>query len=143
VHSLPLQEGDQELVDAATDIIRKRFERGRHHVAAAVRGESGAVYTGVNIEATAGRAAVCAEAVAIGRGLTVGEKGFLTIVGMMHPLEASDDSPQVWGGAPCGLCRELLADYMPDGFVLMPLGGQMHRVSVVDLLPLKYTAELT
>ena len=143
MRSLALQDGDQELIDAAAELIHKRFVRGRHHVAAAVRGESGAVYTGLDIAATAARASVCAEAIAIGRGLTVGETGFITIVGMMHPLEASDESPQVWGGVPCGLCRELLADYMPDGFVIMPLGGEMHRVSVSDLLPLKHTAELT
>jgi len=142
MRSLSLEPGDQELIDTARELIEKRFDPERHHVGVALRGVSGAVYAGVNIEARVGRASVCAETVALGRGLTVGETRFSVIVGLMHPHDENDAVQEIHGGAPCGACRELLGELMPDGYVILPVDREFRRVSVVELLPLQHTHEL-
>ena len=53
-------------IEAARRLIASRGKEGRHHVAATVITASGAAYTAVHLESALGRAAICAEAVAIG-----------------------------------------------------------------------------
>ena len=56
---------DGELIGAAVDLIKTRYLENRHHIAAAVRGKSGKIYTGLHLDTYVGRASVCAEAVAV------------------------------------------------------------------------------
>jgi cytidine deaminase len=104
-------------------------------VGAALRLKSGELVTGVHLEANVGRMAICAEAVAIGRAITEFGSGEIeTIVAVYHP---GDGDPFVC--APCGMCRELIADYSPNAEVLLPAeGGGTHRVAIGNLLPSKF-----
>jgi cytidine deaminase len=137
METFPLLSEDQELIDAAKDIIRRRFRLDWHHVGVALRTASGHIYTSVNLEAYVGRVAVCAEPIAVGQAVAAGDAELEVVVGFLHRYD-EDDPVELRGGAPCGICRELLNDYMPRGFVIMPFEGELRRVRVADLLPERY-----
>jgi cytidine deaminase len=126
-----------ELIEAAKDVIRQRFELDRHHVGCALRTKSGRIYTSVNLEANVGRIAICAEPIAVGQAVAAGDVELEVIVGVLHRYDDSDPV-HFRAGTPCGMCRELLNDYMPEGHVIVPLEGELRRVSVRDLLPERY-----
>jgi cytidine deaminase len=128
-----LNNGDRELIEAARAIIRKRRKPGIHSVGAALRTRSGRVFAAVHIEAYVARLAVCAEAIAIGMAAAEGEAEIDTIVAVRHTGRVA---------SPCGMCRELIADYGPAARVIVPAphGGEI-AVSIADLLPNKYRRE--
>ena len=60
-----LSGSERELVEAASEAIRRRYRDDWQEVGAALRLRSGRIFTGVNLDAYLGRMAVCAEAVAL------------------------------------------------------------------------------
>lgn len=137
VESVALDGDDRALVDEASTMLTQRFDHGRHYVGAALRTPAGDVYTGLNIETNIGRAAVCAESVAIGAAATDGANAIETVVALRHPSPGEDGEPFVV--APCGVCRELLTDYGADTWVIVPSPGEEpEKVRAADLLPNKY-----
>jgi cytidine deaminase len=141
MRSEPLQPGDMELIDAAKAIIGQRFVLDRHHVGCALCTGSGRTYTSVNLEANVGRLAICAEPIAVGQAVSAGDADLEVIVGVLHRYDESDPV-QFRVGSSCGMCRELLNDYMPDGYSIMPVAGELRRVRVRDLLPERYNREV-
>ena len=132
-----LTDQDQALVAAAVELIKARYKENRHHIAAAVRGASGRIYTGLHLDTYVGRASVCAEAVAMGQALGAGEKALEAIVSVRHPRPREKHSePQVV--SPCGICREMLTDFAAGAAVILPGKAGLHRVPVENLLPEKY-----
>jgi cytidine deaminase len=128
---------DRELIEIATDLIRNRYRENRHHIAAAVRGKSGKVYTGIHLDTYVGRASVCAEAVALGQAMSAGETEIDSIVSVRHPRPREQHSePQLV--SPCGICREMLNDFAPGAAVLLDGEHGVHRRPVEALLPEKY-----
>ena len=134
-----MDDRDQALIEAARSTIAERYAHGRHHVACAVRMRSGEVYTGVHVETHIGRMAVCAESVAVGRALTDGEEEIDTIVSVRHPRPA-EVARAVTVVPPCGICRELIAEYGPSARVLVPADGSVRAASPSELLPWKFAA---
>jgi cytidine deaminase len=137
MHELTVE--DEALVEAARRTISERYRLGWHAVGAALRTRTGLVVTGVHLEANVGRVAVCAEAVALGRAATeLGETDIDTIVAVYHPApDALDQALHVV--APCGICRELIADYAPGAKVIVPGDdGTLGAYSIGELLPGKY-----
>ena len=130
---------DQALVEAARAIIRQRFREGWHVVGAALRTTEGRIFTGVHLEATVGRIAVCAEAIALGRAITeAGRIEIETIVAAYHPGPASAE-PDISIVAPCGMCREMISDYSPRARVLVPgQTGSVLAVTIEELIPRKF-----
>lgn len=128
---------DQVLIDAAKSLIERRYIENRHHIASAVRGASGRVYTGLHLDTYVGRASVCAEAVALGQAMAGGETGVEAIVSVRHPRprEQHQDCKVV---SPCGICREMLTDFAQGAVVILLRDGVHVRVPVEDLLPAKY-----
>jgi cytidine deaminase len=111
---------DRALIAAAQQAITARYRPDWHVVGAALRTRAGRVFTGVHLEANVGRIAVCAEAVALGRAATeAGDTDVDTIVAVYHPAPGAADQ-MVRVVAPCGMCRELIADYAPAARVLAP-----------------------
>ncbi len=127
-----LAPADRALVTAAEDAVRQRYRYGRHSVGAALRGTSGRVFAAVNLDATVGRAAICAEAIALGEAVMAGETVTL-VAAVRHPRPDEAGGPALV--SPCGLCRELLLDYAPEAEVLVPGQG---RVALRALLPSPY-----
>jgi cytidine deaminase len=128
---------DRELIDAATALIKARYRENRHHIAAAARGASGRIYTGLHLDTYVGRASVCAEAVAIGQAMAAGETGVSAIVSVRHPRPREEHrEPQIV--SPCGICREMLNDFAPGAAVLLPGEPGPASRPVEALLPEKY-----
>lgn len=75
-------------------------------VAAAIRSASGRIYTGVCVD-TASTLGICAERNAIFQMLTAGENQLKRVAAIM---------PNGKCGAPCGACRELMVQLMPDAY---------------------------
>ncbi len=125
-----LDEQDRELIALASAAIREAWRTDRHSVGAAVLAGSGKIYTGVNVESCG--YGPCAEPVAMGAAAAHGEHEFLRIVA----VRGGQDPPAVL--APCGNCRQLLADYAPEAAVILEQGGRPGKVRAADLLPLAY-----
>src|SRR6185312_5831714 len=101
---------DQELINAATEAIKRRYRNDWQEVGAAMRARDGRIFTGVNLDAYLGRMAVCAEGVALGRAITdAGETGVDVIVAVRHPKPSEKDQ-SIAVVSPCGSCRELIFD---------------------------------
>lgn len=128
---------DRVLIDQAEALIRQRYLENRHHIASAVRGASGRIYTGLHLDTYVGRASVCAEAVALGQAMAAGETGIQAIVSVRHPRprEQHQDCKVV---SPCGICREMLTDFAPGASVILAREDGLARVPVEELLPAKY-----
>ncbi len=75
-------------------------------VAAAVLSKSGRIYTGVCID-TCSTLGICAERNAIFNMITNGECEISKVLAIM---------PNGKSGAPCGACRELMVQLMPDNY---------------------------
>ena len=128
---------DLALIQAAKSLIEQRYIENRHHIASAVRGASGRVYTGLHLDTYVGRASVCAEAVALGQAMAAGETGISAIVSVRHPRprEQHQDCKVV---SPCGICREMLTDFARGAAVILLKDDGHVRIPVEDLLPAKY-----
>jgi cytidine deaminase len=132
-----LTDDDRALLDAAKRATSSGFEHGKHYVGAALRGPDGSIYTGLNIETNIGRAAVCAEPVAIGSAVSDGVSEFETIVAVRHPAPGEGGEPFVV--APCGVCREMITDFGRDSWVIFPDDhDRPTKARAIDLLPSKY-----
>ena len=75
-------------------------------VAAAVLSASGKIYTGVCVD-TCSTLGICAERSAIFAMLTAGEQEISKVLAIM---------PDGRTGAPCGACRELMVQLMPERY---------------------------
>ena len=75
-------------------------------VAAAILSRSGKIYTGVCVD-TCCTLGICAERNAIFQMLTAGEQEIARVLAIM---------PDGSSGAPCGACRELMVQLMPDSY---------------------------
>ncbi len=97
-------------------------------VGAALRGASGAIYRGCNVENVAYPEGTCAEAGAIAAMVAAGETVFTqayVVAGSPLPV------------TPCGGCRQKLAEFgAGDVAVTMAtVGGVEETLSIADLLP--------
>ena len=75
-------------------------------VAAAIESESGKIYVGVCVD-TACTLGICAERNAIFNMITNGEHRIRRVLALMSNGKT---------GAPCGACRELMAQLMPEDY---------------------------
>ena len=81
-----------------------------YHVGAAVRGKSGKIYTGCNVENASYGATICAERNAIWKAVSEGEKEILALAIVGGP--AGGDLSFAF---PCGMCRQVLREFSdPD-----------------------------
>ena len=136
-----LSKADKELVEAATDAIRKRYRYDWQEVGAAIRLRSGKIFTGVSLDAYLGRMAICAEAVALGQAITIaGEFNIDTVVAVRHPPPEEKGRP-VAVVSPCGACRELIWDYDRNARIIVPGPNGPVAVGIAELLPNKYSRE--
>lgn len=92
-------------------------------VAAAILSESGEIYTGVCVD-TACTLGICAERNAIFNMLTCGENRFTKVLCLMGNGKT---------GAPCGACRELMTQLMPDTYKTVEIMMDYENNRVVTL----------
>jgi len=133
----PLDADDDALVAAARAVIAAHHRPFWHTVGAAIRSRDGRIWTGVHLGATVGRLAICAEPIALGRAILEGDGTMAVGVAVRHRKpEEGAGAPDIV--SPCGACRELLMDYAPDGWVIVPTPAGAVKRQVAALLPLPY-----
>jgi cytidine deaminase len=132
-----LTDGDHELIAAANAVLEDHYRPFWHMVAAAIRSRDGQIWTGLHIGTTVGRLSVCAEAVAFGRALLVGDGTIQTAVAVRHPKpeEANRELAVV---PPCGACREMILDHAPDAMIIVKDATVLIKLPIRTLLPLPY-----
>lgn len=125
-----MEHEDQMELKAAAEAVRERAYApySQFRVGAAVRGASGAVYAGCNVENVAYPEGTCAEAGAIAAMVAAGETSLTEV----HVC-ASGPAPV----APCGGCRQKLAEFgAPEVRVTMAAADGTESVTTLgDLLP--------
>jgi cytidine deaminase len=77
-------------------------------VGAALLTEEGEIIVGCNVENASYGLTMCAERVAVGAAVAAGQRGFRAIA-----VSTAD------GGAPCGACRQVLAEFCADLAILL------------------------
>ena len=98
-----LIDGPQALVDAATEAMRNAYAPySQFKVGAAVRGLTGAIYAGANVENVAYPQGQCAEASALGALVAAGETAITAVAVVAERLEVCP---------PCGGCRQRLSEF--------------------------------
>ncbi len=117
----------QALIDLSNEARRRAYvPYSNYRVGAALRGKSGKIYTGVNVENAAYPVTICAERVALFKAVSEGEREF-------DVISVVTDN----GGSPCGSCRQVLAEFGLDIIVLIADGkaNLVEETTVRDLLP--------
>jgi cytidine deaminase len=102
----------------------------RFHVGAALLADDGTVYAGCNVENSSFGATNCAERTALFAAVADGHRAFRAIAVVA-------DAELV---PPCGLCRQVLAEFAPDlPIILARLDGSYAVHALTDLLPLPFS----
>jgi len=128
-----LIKADLELIRKASEVISSNYDKENyyHTVGAAVRCKNGRVYTGVNVYSLHG---ACAEQVALGAAISNGEREFECIVAVRGE-QGEEVLP------PCGNCRQMLSDYMPNAEVIVSAKEGLLKIKAHELLPFAYQVE--
>lgn len=129
-----LTEEDRDLMRRAEALIRSRYRRHRHELAAALRTGDGRVFCGLHIQGPVSGLDVCAEVSALAVALSQGAEAVDTIVTVKYDPER-DRTLVV---PPCGACRELLSGLGRDIRVIYSDGRRLRKVPVRRLLPAFY-----
>jgi cytidine deaminase len=101
-------------------------------VGAALEADDGRVFVGCNVESASYGLTICAERMALGAGVAAGARRFRRVV-----VVTDVDPP----AAPCGACRQLLAEFGMDLEVIAAGRSQERRWTLGALLPDAFTRE--
>lgn len=116
----------QEMYQAAKAVQNYRKISGyvdAGGVAAAILSSSGRIYTGVCID-TCSTLGICAERNAIFNMITNGEQEIKKVLAIM---------PNGKLGAPCGACRELMVQLMPEKYQKIEIMMELSSEEIVTL----------
>ena len=119
---------EQELIDAAADVRTRAYAPySNFKVGAAVETENGVIYTGCNVESASYGLTVCAERVAIWKGISRGVTKFGRIAVVVDTEELTP---------PCGVCRQIIWEFCGDvPVILANLHGKSEIIQMSELLP--------
>lgn len=119
-----------ELLQAAKEARLRAYAPYSHFpVGAAVQTAGGKIYSGCNIENASFGLTNCAERTAIFAAVAAGEKELQTIAVVANTLEPI---------APCGACRQVMAEFGIQTIIMANTKGDSHVVSLKDLLPYSF-----
>lgn len=116
----------------ALSVIKNAYAPySKFRVGAVVHTKSGAVYTGVNIENASYGLTVCAERVAIFKAVSEGDREIEEVIVAVEGDEFV---------APCGACRQVIAEFNPHAKIIMVNGkGEVKETTLDRLLPDVFT----
>lgn len=122
---------EQALIAAARQVYRQAYAPySNFSVGAALRTRSGRIYTGCNVENASYGLTVCAERVAVTKAISEGERDFEAIAVVSRG-----------GVAPCGACRQVLAEFNPELLVVVAdLQGDGRTFRLSELLPAAFSS---
>lgn len=118
----------EELIEAATKVRERAYAPySNFKVGAAVETEDGEIYTGCNVESASYGLTVCAERVAIWKGISTGVTKFGRIAVVADTEELTP---------PCGVCRQIIWEFCGDvPVILSNLNGKSESIQMSELLP--------
>ena len=96
------------------------------HVGAAVLTRDGHMFSGCNVENASYGGTICAERTAILKAVSEGYQE-LTDIAIVC---SGEDYPM-----PCGMCLQVMEEFMPAGCVHVVKGDEIKSLSVSELLP--------
>lgn len=119
---------NRELINLAKKAMENAYAPySNFKVGAAIVGKNGEIYTGCNIENSSYGATICAERTAMFKGISEGEREFerIAIVSTSQDLTF-----------PCGICRQVMAEFMGSGVVVLEdKNGEIKEFTVQELMP--------
>lgn len=132
--SIPSQSTWRKLAAAAESARRNAHAPySNYRVGAALLTPRGIV-RGCNVENASYPLCICAEAAAVARAVSQGWRRWTA-------LAVATQGPDV--GAPCGACRQILAEFNLDLPVGLVVGGEVRAVHTVRaMLPFGFTGEV-
>jgi cytidine deaminase len=122
-----------KLIDAARAAQQRAYAPySNFHVGAALESEDGTIYTGCNVENASYGLTICAERAAICAAVTAGARKF------RRAVVVSDIDPPA---APCGACRQVLAEFGRDLRIDGVGPGGTVSWTIAQLLPAAFGKE--
>ena len=125
---------DEKLVALAKEAMEHAYvPYSKFRVGAALLTKDGRVFKGCNIENASYGATNCAERTAIFKAVSEGCREFDAIA----IVASSGDY-----ASPCGICRQVLSEFMPEGKVILDSEEKgMVTYLVRELLPFGFSSE--
>mgnify|MGYP000927705303 FL=1 len=118
---------DEQLLAEARRIRAFAYAPYSHFaVGAAVRGASGKIYGGCNVENAAFSVTNCAERTALFQAVAAGEKAFTALA-----VVAEGAAPV----SPCGACRQVMAEFRVPRILMANVAGEVREMTLEALLP--------
>lgn len=132
-----MKEQYKALMTAAAEARELAYAPYSHFcVGAALLARDGRIFTGCNVENAAYSPTNCAERTAVFKAVSEGVRDFVAIAvvggkeGELSPL-----------CAPCGVCRQVLAEFCPPDFpVILGTPEDFRVFALSDVLPLAFTS---
>jgi cytidine deaminase len=120
----------EELLGRAAEARKAAYVPYSHFaVGAALRAVDGSVYTGCNVENASYGLTICAERNAVAHAVAEGARRFDAIAVVTEN-----------GVTPCGMCRQVLAEFGPTMTVIVgDAAGNRRIYNMADLLPAAFT----
>ena len=119
---------NQKLIEyaiKAQSLAQPRYSGFR--VGACLLAKNGSLYMGCNIENSSYGATICAERVAIFKAISEGVTEFSKIA-----IVGGEGNEFTY---PCGICLQVMNDWMPQGTVVLSDGNRIEEIALSELLP--------
>ena len=124
---------DRRSIDFTGEGCDEKRLRAGFRVGAALLAKDGALFKGCNVENASYGATNCAERTAVFKAVSEGYREFEKIA----IVASSGDY-----ASPCGICRQVLAEFMPEGKVLLYSEEKgVVTYTVRELLPMGFRKE--
>ena len=119
----------QELVQAASEVRKQAYAKFSNYlVGAALLAEDGSIFSGCNVENSSFGLTICAERSAVTAAVAAGQRDFQALALVSNRQ-----------GAPCGACRQVLAEFCGDDFPIHAASAEdlaeVREFTLGDLLP--------
>lgn len=122
------------MIAMAKEVMKRAYAPYSHfQVGAALLAKDGRVFTGCNVENASFGATICAERTAVTKAVSEGTREFEKIAIVASSGEYA---------APCGICRQVLYEFMPEGNVVLwsKDEGEL-ETPLRELLPMGFRGE--
>lgn len=125
---------EDELIEAATVARTRAFAPfSKFQVGAALEAMDGTIVSGCNVESASYGLTMCAERVAVFKGVSEGMTCFKRVVVV---TDTENPTP------PCGACRQVLWEFAPDAEVILAnLSDKVLRFTMRELIPHAFDAK--